>query len=320
MDIAFHYPPELMSRLIEAIPKLCRSKQDLLTFFQGAGVSRTDMLPFQNLLKTDKESFNKYNVTRSVLTLLNERGERTLGERREILRRVVDFSDFSVCWPNDELAARGLVSHIRELVNVKDSVTRITLDRDAERAKRIAEQDARAAEQQERRSRRDRIKQDLYALFGQTDAHKRGKLLEGVLNALFQLDGLQVREAFTISGSCDEGVIEQIDGLVELDVHLYLVEMKWWNKPLGPGEVAQHLVRVYQRGGQARGIFISHTEFTPAAVISCRDGLAGGAIVMLCQLREIVDLLERQGDVREWLRAKVTASIADKNPYFLPGV
>ena len=63
MDIAFHYPPELMNRLIEAIPKLCRSKQDLLTFFQGAGVSRTDMLPFQNLLKTDKESFNKYNLS-----------------------------------------------------------------------------------------------------------------------------------------------------------------------------------------------------------------------------------------------------------------
>lgn len=320
MDIAFHYPPELMGRLIETIPKLCRSKQDLLTFFQGAGVSQATMLPFQKLLKTDKASFNKYDVTRSVLTLLNEKGERTLGERREILRRVVDFVDFGACWPNDQLAARGLVSHIQELVNVKDSVTRITLDRDSERAKRMAEQDARAADQQERRNRRDRIKQDLFTLFGQEDAHKRGKQLEGVLDSLFQLDGLLVREPFTINGRCGEGIIEQIDGLVDLEGHLYLVEMKWWKDPIGTGDVSQHLVRVYQRAGQARGIFISHTEYTPAAVESCRQALAGGAVVVLCQLKEIVDLLERQGDVKEWLKAKVTAALADKNPYFLPRV
>ena len=39
MDISFHYPPELMSLLIDTIPRLFRSKNDVLLFFKGAGVS-----------------------------------------------------------------------------------------------------------------------------------------------------------------------------------------------------------------------------------------------------------------------------------------
>ncbi len=81
-----------------------------------------------------------------------------------------------------------------------------------------------------------------------------------------------VREAFTIKGHCGEGVIEQIDGLIELDGHLYLVEMKWWNAPIGVGDIAPHLVRVFSRGGQARGLFISYTDFTEPAITQCRRG------------------------------------------------
>jgi len=51
-------------------------------------------------------------------------------------------------------------------------------------------------------------------------------------------------------------------------------------------------VRVYGRGTQAKGIFISYTEFTDAAVSTCREALAGGALVVLCNLREIVTVLE----------------------------
>src|SRR5207247_4118679 len=111
-----------------------------------------------------------------------------------------------------------------------------------------------------------RIKADLFALFAESDVRKRGKALEGVLNQLFALDGLLVKEAFTVKGRCGDGVIEQIDGLVEVDGLLYLVEMKWWNTPLGVGEVSQHLVRVFSRGGQARGLFISYSAYTEPAI------------------------------------------------------
>ena len=318
MDIVYHYPPELMALLVDVIPKLCRSKQNLIDFFKGAGVDRGIIAPIQTRIDADRDAINKYEMTRSVLAKLNDFGETTLRERREILKRVLEFDDFSVCWENDRREAQGLVAQIGKLVDLKDSVTKITLDLDAERSRRIAGQEARVAEKRERSRRIDVLKKDLFALFSQTDPHKRGKALEGVLDALFREYGLLVREPFTINGGRGEGVIEQVDGLIEMDGILYLVEMKWWKGPIGPGETAQHLVRVFNRGGQARGLFISHTDFTSGAIASCKEALSAGAVVVLCRLEEIVALLEREGELKDLLKAKVTAAIADKEPLFIP--
>jgi hypothetical protein len=315
MDISFHYPPDLLLLMIDAIPKLCRSKHDLLVFFQGAGLSRMILEPYVKLLETDKASFNKYHVAREVLTKLNEQGERTLRARRELLKRVTEFEDFSVCWDSDRAAARGLVAQIRDVTNVKDSFTRMQMEKDNERRKRIEEAEEAARKRRERKGRKDKVNTDLFALFGEQDAHKRGKQLEQVLNELFACHDILVRESFTVKGNCGEGVIEQIDGLIELDGYLYLVEMKWWRTPIGVGDIAPHLVRVFSRGGQARGLFISYTEFTEPAISQCRDALGRGAVVVLATLEEIVSLLNGEGDLKAWLKGKINAAIVDKQPF-----
>lgn len=315
MDITFHYPPELLQLLVDAIPKLCKSKSDLLLFFQGAGVSSATLQPFQQLLRTEKALFNKYPVARDVLTKLNEQGEISLRARRELLKRVTEFEDFSVCWDNDRATARGLVAQIRDVINVKDSFTRMRNEKDEERQQRVAEQALAAKTGQERQAKRDKVKADLFALFGVQDAHRRGKLLEPVLNDLFASHDILVREAFTIKGRCGEGIIEQIDGLIELEGHLYLVEMKWWNAPIGVGDIAPHLVRVFSRGGQARGLFISYTDFTEPAIAQCRDASIRGAVVVLSTLDEVVSLLNAEGDFKKWFKAKLHAAIVDKQPF-----
>ena len=116
MDITFQYPPELLNLLIEANPKLCKSKPDLLIFFQGSGVTEHILGKHRRQLAQQKELFKKHVVTREVLTELNAKGDPSLRERREILRRVTQFEDFSVCWENDQAGARGLVAQIRDLV------------------------------------------------------------------------------------------------------------------------------------------------------------------------------------------------------------
>ena len=315
MDNTFHFPPELFKLLVDTIPKLCRAKSDLLLFFRGAGVSPTILRPYENLLRTSKDSFNKYTVTQELLARLNVLGDVAIRQRREIIKRVVEFENFSVCWDSDRAAAIGLVAQIRDVVNVKDSFTRMRMEKDIERRKRIEQQEAAAAVLRERQARIEGVKSALFALFPDQDAHKRGKALENVLNDLFACFDISVREAFTVKGFGNEGVIEQIDGLVELDGHIYLVEMKWWNRPIGVAEIAQPLVRLVGRGGHARGIFISYSDFTDAAVSECRNVFAAGALIILATLQEIVDLLNRQGDFRDWLKRKVDITIADKNPY-----
>ncbi len=316
MDVTFHYPPELLDLLVDTIPLLCRSKQGVIVFFQGAGVSETILQDLQRRVRSDPDEINKYEIARTVLVRLNQRGEAAIRERREILKRVTQFDSFASCWPADQLKAKGLIAEICQLVNVKDSFTRMNQEREREAQKRREEHDAKLEAIKQKRAQLQSIRADLTSLFTVNDPQRRGKMLEGVLNRLFRVAGISIREAFTLCGQDGEGIVEQIDGVVELDGNLYLVEIKWWNRPLGPGEVAQHLVRVFNRG-HARGIFLSASDFTDAAVHMCRESLSK-ATVVLCHMEEIVRLLEMEGDLPELLRTKLRAAVIDKNPYHRP--
>src|SRR5580704_18112677 len=87
-DITFHYPPELFNLLVDTIPVLNRSKKDVLLFFRGAGVSGDLVDDIAKRLKSAPSELNKYEMVRTILDGLNTRGEATLIERREVLRRV----------------------------------------------------------------------------------------------------------------------------------------------------------------------------------------------------------------------------------------
>lgn len=105
----------------------------------------------------------------------------------------------------------------------------------------------------------------------------------------------------------------QIDGLIEYKGHLYFVEMKWLADAVGRSHMAPHLVNVYNRG-EVRGLFISASGYTPAAVADAKGALAQ-KVCVLAELEEFVALLEREGDLGDLLQRKVIAAQADKNPY-----
>ena len=313
MDIPHHYPPELLSLLVDTIPLLFRSKKDVVIFFHGAGVPASLLADIHIRVETAKEGINKYEIVRTILVRLNDGGDVTLRQRREVLKRVVEFEDFSTCWPENQLKAKGLVAEIRRVIDVKDSFGRMRQEQEVERQKRMEVEKRKSDEVNKKRTKLAEVKRDLYALFSESNRQLRGKKLEGVLNRLFDLHGIFVREAFQRVGDVGEGVIEQIDGVISLDGDIYLVEMKWWDKPLGTGEVSQHLVRVFNRNC-ARGILISYSEYTGPAVATCKESLSR-MVVSLCTLQEFVRLLEREEDLKDLLREKVQAAIIDKNPF-----
>lgn len=317
MDITYHYPPELFQLLVDAIPRLFRAKKDVLLFFRGAGVERRLYRDVEQQLASDPESVNKFHIARTVLSRLNDAGEATLRERREVLKRVVEFEDFSTCWPGDQLQAKGLVAQIQKVINVKDSFTRMRQERETELAKHRAAREKEAEEKVRKKGELEALRQDFYKLFSQIDPHERGKLLEGALNRLFGATGILVREAFSRVATPGEGVVEQIDGVIELDGEIYLVEMKWLKSSVGVADVSQHLVRVFTRDA-TRGIFISYTDYTTGAITTCKEALSK-AVVVLCSLHEFVSVLDREQDLREFLKGKVRASIIDKEPLWSAG-
>jgi len=247
-SIRYHWPQELLTLIIDVVPKLFRSKKQVLVFFRGAGVGAHLLNDLMGQLNADTTSLNKYQIARTVATRLLERGDTTIAERREIVKQLAQWEDYSGSYPDDAPIAKGLIASIRELVKERDAFTRMADEREREREINKSEYRAKIEAQQKARSERESIKSDLFALFPETNASKRGKALEGLLNRLFKSYNILVSEAFELKGDNGEGVIEQIDGVISLDGEFYLVEMKWWKDKLGPGEVSQHLVRVFSRG------------------------------------------------------------------------
>lgn len=316
-DITFHYPPELFNLLVDTVPLLNRSKRDVLLFFRGAGVTEPMMADLFSRLNSAPNEINKYEIVRTVLERLNAKGEASLRERREVLKRLVGFTNFDTCWPNDQLKAKGLVASIREVVNEKDAFTRINNEREQERKARLAETERLARERQERAAKIGAAKQELYSLFGGAlTPQERGKKLETALNNLFQAYGILVQKAFCLVANTGEGIVEQIDGVIELKNALYFVEMKWYKAPVGKPEISEHLVRLFSRA-EGRGIFISASDYTEPAIQTVREFLQHKVLV-LSTLQEIVRLLERQDDLADFFVKKVQAASIHKNPYFRP--
>jgi hypothetical protein len=313
VDHVHHYPPELLNLLTDAISNLVKSKNDVVTFFKGAGVPAKFLTQWTEKIASDRASVYKTAIAKDVLCKLNDLGDEGIAPRREVVKRVVQWDDFSTAYDDKRLIAQGLVANVQKLVNVKDSFTRMADEREQERQAKQTAYAAATKKRQEMRDKREAVKKRLYGLFSESDHKKRGKALEGVLNDLFATYGISVREAFTMRGDDGEGIIAQVDGLIEYKGHLYFVEMKWLKDPVGRGDMATHLVNIYGRG-DVRGLFISASEYAPAAIRDTKDALAQ-KVCVLADLQEIVALLERDGDLQDLLQAKIVAAQSDKNPY-----
>ena len=314
LDQTYHYPPELLEMLTEVIPCLFKSKQGVIDFFRGAGTPAPFLAEWQSKVRADRDSVKKHEIARDVLRQLNEGGDKTLAQRREVIKRVSEFEDFSTCYENDRYKAQGLVAQILKVVNVKDSFTRMNLEREKERKQRQAAYTTSVEAKQKEVKERTAIKDSLYKLFAETDPYKRGKQLEGILNSLFSFAGFLVREAFTLKGDEGQGIIEQIDGVVEVDGMLYLVEMKWWDRPIGRQEIAPHFVSVYGRGNVG-GIFISYSGFSPAAIEDAKTGLVQKVFV-LTELQEIIQVIDRESDLAAFFKEKINRAKSDRNPFY----
>lgn len=311
-SLVHHYPPELMDLLINAIPRLIKGKRDLIAFFKGCGVPDTDLAELSNQVRINKAVISKYEIARQVLVRLNDKGDTGLRARREVLRRVTQWENFDTCYESDRMQAMGYVAEIRRIVDVKDSFTRMNQEREAAEREARRSRETNVAAQLRLKQEREAIRSDLNGLFLEKNAVKRGLALESVLNRLFKSHGILIRESFRRLGNDNEGVVEQIDGVVELDGSIYLVEMKWWSKPLGTAEVSQHLVRVFGRNA-ARGFLLSQSGYTDPAVAVCRESLSQKVFV-LGHLSEIVFLLEGDHCLKDLIREKARAAIVDKNP------
>jgi restriction endonuclease Mrr len=314
-DDRYHYPADVFNLLVDTIPLLCKGKNDVMLFLEGAGIHRDDLAAMWLKVRSDRNSIGKYDIVRDVLQKANKRGDSGLTARRELIKRVVDFEEFSTCWPDDVYKAKSNVGDLRKIVHAKDAFTRMKQERDTVHEENVRRARAEKAALVAKRKQIEDVRDRLNALFGMGgEPQKRGKLLESVLNDLFRAYGIHVKEDFKRTDPVDGLVVEQIDGVIEFDNQPYLVEMKWLKNPVGVNELAPHMVRLYSRA-DARGIFISTSEYTAPAISECMNHLNNRTMI-LSSVKEFVMLLVSERDLLDMLRQKVNAAMIDKRPFY----
>ena len=159
---------------------------------------------------------------------------------------------------------------------------------------------------------REALRRRLVALMTSSEPRQDGGSLAGALTDLFAIEGIRVTDGFAASDITQN----QMEALADADGQLFLVAIGWQEEPLDVSDVSGHLVRVY--GHQdLNGLMISVGGYTQHALAECRRALVN-RVVILAEIQELLFLLERDGDVRTWLAAKLHAAKAEGNPFYLP--
>jgi restriction endonuclease Mrr len=188
-------------------------------------------------------------------------------------------------------------------------------ERDNEREKHKKEYIQRQEQLEERKKKINEIGKRLYSLFSEENAQKRGKLFESVLNSYFGVFDILIKEDFRRIGERPgDGIVEQIDGIIEFEGKIFLVEMKWKKDKIGNEDIYAHLGRIYHRPN-VHGIFISASGYTPSALEAAKESFVKGALLLFFDLKEFVMIIEKQIDFKQYLRQKVEAATLNKEVY-----
>lgn len=312
MDTYFHFPPDLFNLLVDTIPRLNKTKKDLLLFFQNVGVPKAQLQPYYILLSSNRSQLKKYDVTREILAFLNQQSERMLGVRRKLLQRVIEFDSFETCYPNDKDRAKANVADIQKLVKMKDTVTKYEKYLIKEQSEKIKKQQKIVDEIRRSKERFEDLQQRFSQLFSIQNPQERGKKLEKVLNDIFLYFKIGVKEDFVIYDDETGKNYEQIDGVVEINHYLTLVEMKWEKVPIGADKIARFMSRLLVRKN-VDGIVISYSSFAETAIPTAKEALAI-SVLALVDLKDIFDVLNQKKDLAEFFSELIKNVKLYKNP------
>src|SRR5713226_8795029 len=78
LDESYHYPPELLELLCDAIPALFRSKRGVIDFFAGCGAGNSLVNEWRVKLRQDPDGVRKHEIARAVVCGLNDAGDAAL--------------------------------------------------------------------------------------------------------------------------------------------------------------------------------------------------------------------------------------------------
>ena len=137
---------------------------------------------------------------------------------------------------------------------------------------------------------------------------ERGYAFEKFLTALFNIFGMKARSPFRLTG-------EQIDGSIEFEGNIYLIEAKWQNALVGNTELLTLHGKVGGKATWSRGIFISYSGFTQEGLEAFSRGRPTNLIAVTGQ--DLYFILDGGMSLDQMIRLK-TRLAAEEGRVYVP--
>lgn len=283
------FTPNVLEALTEALTKIYWYKKDLRSFLYRAGV------PEAVINSADWGSYKRHVAQHIVDHLAADPASGT-GLISRIIDAVVEQDSFDHLHRLDDgrLKAEEAEAAARRL---KDLFGRQSVAERAARARREKRTEAERIRQEAktREHLMTELRDEFEGLARQDNPQNRGLKFERFLRRLFAAHDLNPRGGFASSG-------EQIDGSIELDGTLYLVEAKWTVGQTTPAKIRDFRGKVEEKLDNTLGFFISMNGFTEEAV---NRAARGRRVLILVDGRDLSPVLQGIIDLVELLRRKI---------------
>jgi hypothetical protein len=281
--------PGAYDALLEAVAVVYWNKRDFERFLRMALRDQPGLIAGLDFSGTKRE------VAGDLVTRLQLEEDRyqlvTIALMRE-LAGIDDFPNLRRHEDHDQLiaVATAAIATIRKWTAQYSAITEAQekLEREQQKAKTAYEA---------RRTHAhllDGLQQRFLAMHQDTNAQKRGRDLEGLLNDLFSLFDLNPRKSFVLAD-------EQIDGAFTFNTDDYLLEAKWEASPAARGDVDILAKKVERKGRNTLGLFVAVSGFSDPAVRAHTDC---GTSVIFMDGTDLFSVLEGRIDLTDVLDAK----------------
>jgi len=137
---------------------------------------------------------------------------------------------------------------------------------------------------------------------------ERGYAFEKFLNTLFNTFDMKARSPFRLVG-------EQIDGSIEFEGNIYLIEAKWQNALVGNADLLVLHGKVGGKATWSRGIFISYSGFTKEGLEAFSKGRPANLIAVTGQ--DLYFILEGGMPLDQMIRLKARLA-AEEGRVYIP--
>ncbi len=285
--------PAAVNALKEALTNIYWFKPQLRSFI-------TNCLSGSPLLSTINWDDIKRNYVSDLIDRMVANEDRHQEKLLELMRATIQMDDFSHLRRVEdgvvkEKAARDSVAALRKLMS-----GHLRLEDEKEKTaqrREKAEKKLRSVTEVNRQV--DAIRSAYMELVIMKDRQEAGRRLEAVLRGLFEIHDLDPKASFKIVG-------EQIDGAFRFENTDFLLEAKWWKKPVDAKELDSLHGKIRRKLENTLGLFISISGFSDEAVIVYS---ADRKLILLMDGADLMGVLDgRIGLIELIQRKKIRAS------------